>query len=1627
EPTNASAEELRALCEEELAGRPDPERKARLHYELGRLCEVELEDASKAAEHYQSALRATPGHAAALRGARRVLAELGRYPALPALYDAEVEITREPAARARLLYAKARLMEEHLRQSGPALEVYREALALDPGSLTILKAIERGLRRDKRWEPLTQTYEQLANAVEDPALRAAWTSVRAQLTETRLKDPVQAEALYEAALEADPHATAALANVKRLGAAQRRWPQLVQALRQEHDLCRDPRTRLTILATIAGIQERRLGDAEAAVATLEEALETAPDERALLADVARLHRASGRHRREAETLARLVEHTPAGAERAVLCHRVAHVQEQQLGDTDRARPWYERALDEDPTHRAAALALARLHEARERWEEAVDVWRRRAEAVSAPKERAELHHRIGRLLERRLGRPEEAIASHERAVALDPEHHEAFLALTRLLAAAERWRALAELYERALDRAANDGEAIAWLFRIGAVYEDRLDDPAGALAAYDRILARDAEHLGALHAAQRAAERAGEHARVVETLKAEAALLSDPERKASLLHRAAVVTADGLDDPAAAIRALDALAKTHPKHRPTLETLAALLSDAGQWEELTRVYTRLIPLTSTASEKVRLHHRVGEIQQLQLGKDERAIQSYRVALQLDPDFEPAREALLEALERTEAWKDLAEALEARLERLDDPVERARAATELGTLQEERLGAPDAALGFYERALEAVPLHRPALDARERLLTEAEDWNRLTEVLEEEAAALEDPFLKTQAALRAALVMAEQQGAVAPALDAFRPVFAERPDHVGALLAVEEIYARTRDDAGLAVTYEKMIEVVSDPKAKLAALQELARAQAATEGDTTAIQRRILQLSPDDPAALEALASEAERADDRHTQLAMHARLASTASDATVGAYHQTRVGEVLLGDGDAGGAMAAFRAALGLDPNSLTAARGLTRAARAARDPSGLREAARHEHEITRDRPVAVGVLLEAAALHLAADRADEAAADYARALELDPENEDAATGLHATLVPLDRVPELIDRLGRAARAAGDAGRGCALHRTVAQLAADRERDFGAAVAAAERALKARPDDPEALADLAGYLERNGQWEEAVQTLDRLVPKARDEALVEAHLRLARIAEAHLDDPDRAMRSLRAVLARDEEREEALAALVRLERAAGRDEEALRLAKKLLSVVDDPDRKAATLAELAELELKRGEHAAAASAAFNAVGLQGPDGPAAGVYQRLITKAGDAASWENYTTALMTYLDRARQRGGEVAGTYRELARIFSVAHNRPDRAIATLREGVESCPDDTGISLALVEALEGVKADDKALAELRRLLRVDPREPRAWRAMASLVRKMGEPDGASVVLAPLVALGVATEEEARTVRGREPRVADAPAGILGRAGLEQLHGENALGESATAFVHALGDVVAKLEGFEPEAWGLTKRDRIRAGEAHPLRVFSDRVAAIFGVPEYDLYLVDGELERAVMVPGGPPALLVPQRLETARDPILAYHLARPLALHSQHLAAVDHLEPRALEHLLVGAARNFEPGFSLGGDEEDLDLEEKRVGKAIGFFSRGRIQDAATTFAATPTADIAAWVADLRTLAARAALLVCDDLLSALEAVDCTLGEDPVADDLACFWVDDAAMRFRRAVAQQL
>src|SRR5262249_14179747 len=145
----------------------------------------------------------------------------------------------------------------------------------------------------------------------------------------------------------------------------------------------------------------------------------------------------------------------------------------------------------------------------------------------------------------------------------------------------------------------------------------------------------------------------------------------------------------------------------------------------------------------------------------------------------------------------------------------------------------------------------------------------------------------------------------------------------------------------------------------------------------------------------------------------------------------------------------------------------------------------------------------------------------------------------------------------------------------------------------------------------------------------------------------------------------------------------------------------------------------------------------------------------------------------------------------------------------------------------------------------------------------------------------------------------------------------------------------------------------------------------------------IFAVPEFELFICPNGPDTVVVEPGVPPAILFPRKLEGLRDAPLAFLLARPLALLSRQLQVLDRMSPAAGRRLWVATVRQFEPALSLGREDPEIANEVRRIGKAIPWLSRGRIQDAATTFASAAPEDPILWVRDVKRAAARAALLI--------------------------------------------
>src|SRR6185295_9869531 len=175
---------------------------------------------------------------------------------------------------------------------------------------------------------------------------------------------------------------------------------------------------------------------------------------------------------------------------------------------------------------------------------------------------------------------------------------------------------------------------IAYLFKIGSVWEDSLGDPVQGLHAFRRILELDPDDLVAIHAVQRVAEKAGRYPQLVEALEREIELVDDAGLRVGLLHRVGTVLDEHLADPDGALVRFRRALELDPAFVPALASVGRIYHRAGRWSDLLGVYEREVKATPTGPESVELLHKMGELCEDKLGDLDAASGWYQRAVEL---------------------------------------------------------------------------------------------------------------------------------------------------------------------------------------------------------------------------------------------------------------------------------------------------------------------------------------------------------------------------------------------------------------------------------------------------------------------------------------------------------------------------------------------------------------------------------------------------------------------------------------------------------------------------------------------------------------------------------------------------------------------------------------------------------------------------------------------------------------------------------------------------------------------------------------------------------------------------------------------------------------------------------
>ncbi len=584
--------------------------------------------------------RDDPRNDAAAERLAAIYKQRGQWAELVEILLERSESIADVAQQIELLHDVARIYERELRDQESAYYVLQAAFDRDCTHERSARELERLAAATQHWQELVDETGKRASELEreDPVAAAdLWVRIGRWYSD-RLAHLDYATHSVQQALRLRPQHAGALVAIAEL--QRKRGSSTIQH---------------------AESLERQGQDVAGAIAAYKQVLAHEPSSPVALDGLERLYRRTEAWEPLVDILSRRAD--PAGdevedeAEIVRLQLEIGSICDLRLFDAGRAIAAYARVLDREPANLVALRALEELYEKSEQHERCLAMLEAQLDATPSASERVAVYERIAAIWEERFGKLDRAAEAYEHILAIDARNHAAYRLLERLYQQAGKYDALVETYRNHVAATTDAATRVELHVATGKICETKLHDLDGAIGAYAAALSCDADDAQALSALGRLYEQVGNWSRAIDALGRLVRRDGDA-RKQDLYCRIARIQYRELDDAAAAeANWLRGLA-VDADHLPTMEALAALYSDRGDWLKAAQMMVRAESATRVAVDKVRLLFEAATIYMHKLRAADEAKRLYAAVIALNPEHVEAGRPLARMYFEARQWAEL---------------------------------------------------------------------------------------------------------------------------------------------------------------------------------------------------------------------------------------------------------------------------------------------------------------------------------------------------------------------------------------------------------------------------------------------------------------------------------------------------------------------------------------------------------------------------------------------------------------------------------------------------------------------------------------------------------------------------------------------------------------------------------------------------------------------------------------------------------------------------------------------------------------------------------------------------------------------------------------------------------
>jgi tetratricopeptide (TPR) repeat protein len=462
---------------------------------MGRTWTEALEDVYRGVETYQRILAVDPDHLVALERLAALYEEsLADAPNAIAMLERLAQASPVQEARGRALFRSGELHEVELQDIPSAMARYQAVLQMDEAHIPSMQALQRVYMTLGQWVDAVEMIERQIEHNRDLGERSVLLVSIGAINEHHMGNLPGAQRRYEEALELDPANVWAAEPLSRMYFEEQKWERArsgLELLVSSDAWDKDDAILADLYTRLGRCNEELTFDDEAQKwYDRTRRLSTRLPEPML--GLARIMRRQGR---AAEAYALNVEiltgfRSALDADMLVELYYQCAELKAEMGAWDEAVSLYQQVLEIDARHEPS---LRRLVAALEQTDDAARLAEARQalfEAVHEPTEKLTLITQVGDAW-LAAGDATRAERAFRQAVALDPESRLVLNKLLQTYIKSEKWERACEVLGQLARTESDDHRRARYLYTIGTIFRDQLNNPSQALEFFNQALDED--------------------------------------------------------------------------------------------------------------------------------------------------------------------------------------------------------------------------------------------------------------------------------------------------------------------------------------------------------------------------------------------------------------------------------------------------------------------------------------------------------------------------------------------------------------------------------------------------------------------------------------------------------------------------------------------------------------------------------------------------------------------------------------------------------------------------------------------------------------------------------------------------------------------------------------------------------------------------------------------------------------------------------------------------------------------------------------------------------------------------------------------------------------------------------